>query len=635
MKFILMCGGFGKRMNDYSLPKPLNYINGKHMIEYIINNIPSDEVYIIYNIYLQIFNFEEIVKNLFKTKNIYFSVVDYSTRGAVETAYVGINNFNFDNLESIVFLDNDNIHNFKNFPKNLNENFISYSINNDKTKTNYSFISIENDVITKIAEKNKISDNYCCGMYGFKNIDVFNKYAKNILLENLKTSNEFYFSKIYELMIKNIEKIVLIYIEKTNHIGSYNELNNTLVNEELSSFITNNKLRICFDIDNTLFTYPSIPNDYTSVKPLYKMIYLLNKLKEEGHYIILHTARRMKTHDNNVGKVIKDIAVVTIDTLNKYNVSYDELIFGKPLADIYIDDRSINPYINNISYFGIFNISNGDFINNKVKNNKYNFIEKKNDIVVKKGDLKMLKGEIYFYKNIPESLSRYFTKLNNLKINENNSICEFEIGYINAIPLYFLHKNNLITPKIIDNLFSILDELHNTKHEITINEKNIHNSYFKKLEYRFNTTDYFFEDSQEVYDKIILDLKKYYSPKIAGVIHGDFWFSNIMLDYSDNYKFIDMKGQVDNILTLNGDIYYDYGKMYKSILGYDLYLNDCKINNDYLSNLKNYFLEKCKEKNLNIEYLNAVTKSLIFGVFHAIDEVECKIRIWNFLKTLL
>jgi len=137
MKFILMCGGFGKRMNDYSLPKPLNYINGKHMIEYIINNIPSDEVYIIYNIYLQIFNFEEIVKNLFKTKNIYFSVVDYSTRGAVETAYVGINNFNFDNLESIVFLDNDNIHNFKNFPKNLNENFISYSINNDKTKTNY------------------------------------------------------------------------------------------------------------------------------------------------------------------------------------------------------------------------------------------------------------------------------------------------------------------------------------------------------------------------------------------------------------------------------------------------------------------------------------------------------------------
>ena len=254
---------------------------------------------------------------------------------------------------------------------------------------------------------------------------------------------------------------------------------------------------------------------------------------------------------------------------------------------------------------------------------------------MKKGDLKILKGEIYFYKNIPESLSRYFTTLNNLKINENDSTGEFDMGYINAIPLYFLHKNNLITPKIIDNLFTILHELHNAKHEITINENNIYNNYFKKLEDRFNKTDYFFKDSQEVYDKIILGLKKNYSPKIAGVIHGDFWFSNIMLEYSDSYKFIDMKGQVDNILTLNGDIYYDYGKMYKSILGYGLYLNDCKINDEYLSNLKKYFLEKCEEKKLNIAYLDSITKSLIFGVFHAIDEVECKIRIWNFLKKIL
>jgi len=202
--------------------KPLNYINGRHMIEYIINNIPSDEIYIIYNIYLQNFNFEEIVKNLFRTKKIYFSVVEYLTRGIVETAYVGMSNFVFDvdvdvnNSESIVFLDNENIITINNFPIKLNENFISYSINNYNTNTNYSFISIENDIITKIEEEQKISDNYCCGMYGFKNVDIFNKYAKNVLFENLKTSNEFCFSKIYELMIKNMEKIIPVYIEKIN-----------------------------------------------------------------------------------------------------------------------------------------------------------------------------------------------------------------------------------------------------------------------------------------------------------------------------------------------------------------------------------------------------------------------------------
>jgi GTP:adenosylcobinamide-phosphate guanylyltransferase len=50
MKYILLCGGVGSRYNKYSLPKPLNYIEGKHMIEFIIENIPSDEIYIVYNI---------------------------------------------------------------------------------------------------------------------------------------------------------------------------------------------------------------------------------------------------------------------------------------------------------------------------------------------------------------------------------------------------------------------------------------------------------------------------------------------------------------------------------------------------------------------------------------------------------
>ena len=629
-----MCGGIGKRMNNYSLPKPLNYINGKYMIEIIIDNIPSEEIYIIYNIYLKEFNFEEIVINLFKTKKIHFCIIDYLTRGAVETAFIGINNFNFKNNESIVFLDNDNIYELSDINRNLstlNENFICYSINCDENKKNYSFIKIENEKVIEIAEKNKISNNYCCGIYGFKNVDVFNFYAKKILLGNLKTSNEFYFSKTYELILENNETIIPILIEKTLHIGSLNELNDGI---NLIKF--DNKLRICFDIDNTLFTYPSIPNDYTSVKPIYKMINLLSQLKKQGHYIILHTARRMKTHNYNVGKVIKDIAVTTIETLDIYNIEYDEIIFGKPLADIYIDDRSINPYINDISYFGIFDENSCEFINNKANNNKHNEIKKNNNQITKTGKKNFLKGEINFYKSLPPcSISKYFCKFFDYCIEDNKEKCSFKIEYINAIPLYFLHKIQLITTHIIDNLFKILDEIHSEKYEININEINISNNYFKKLENRFNNKDYFFEDANSVYQKIIEDLKNNYSPKLVEIIHGDFWFQNILLDYNDEYKLIDMKGQVDNILTLNGDIYYDYGKMYQSILGYDLYLNDCHINNDYLLNLQNYFLNKCKEKGLNINYLKSVTNSLIFGVFHSIESNETKLRIWDFLKSNL
>jgi capsule biosynthesis phosphatase len=622
MKYVIMCGGMGKRCNNYSLPKPLNYFNGKHMIEYVIESIPSDEIYIIYNLFLEQFNFEEIIINLFKEKKIFFSKIDYLTRGAVETAYSGLKKFNMEG-ESLLFLDNDNLHVFPNL-NDVSKNFIGYG--KDYHKTNYSFITIHNNNIINIEEKNKISDDYCCGIYGFSNVETFNKYAEQLFELNLKTKNEFYFSQLYKLLIKNKEKIFPILIEKTNHIGSYEEIIN---NKEGYSI---KKLRICFDLDNTLVTYPTIPNDYSSVKPIQKNVELLNKLKNMGHEIIIYTARRMKTHNNNVGRVIKDIALITIQCLEKFDIPYDELIFGKPLADIYIDDRALNPYVNNISLFGIFN-DNEEYIPNKIANNKYNSIKKSDNVVTKEGPQKFLKGEIYFYQNIPPSLQVYFPTLRNYeKIKEKIFI---SMDYVEGIPLFYLYKNKLITKKIIDDLFIILDKFHKSEIVVNINDENVKNNYFKKLENRFAIkNDYWFEDAQIVYNDIIKELNDNYNPKIVGIIHGDFWFSNIILDYADNYKCIDMKGQVDDILTLNGDLYYDYGKFYQSVLGYDLVLNNIDIDHEYTSFIEEYFLYKCKEIKLDTVFLKSVTKSLIFGTIHSISDYESKNRVWSFLKSI-
>ena len=76
MKYVILCGGIGKRCNNYSLPKPLNYVNCKHMIEYVIESLPADEIYIIYNGFLELFNFEEIIINLFKDKRFFFSKIE-------------------------------------------------------------------------------------------------------------------------------------------------------------------------------------------------------------------------------------------------------------------------------------------------------------------------------------------------------------------------------------------------------------------------------------------------------------------------------------------------------------------------------------------------------------------------------
>ena len=622
MNYILLCGGIGNRCSGYSLPKPLNYINGKHMVEYIIENIPSNNIYIIYNVFLDTYNFREIIINKFKTRTIHFARVDYLTRGALETAYIGIKQFDIPTSENIVFLDNDNIHSLAELT-NQNTDFIGYNIDTTD-KTSFSFITMEGTTIINIEEKVKISNNYCCGIYGFKNKDSFLQDAFDIIKSNDKTKHEFYFSQLYKYKIKQKQNIVPILITKTTHIGSVAEIitNNTILHKK--------PLRICFDLDNTLVTYPTIPNDYTSVKPVINTINTLKQLKHDGHTIIIHTARRMLTYGGNVGKVIKDIALTTINTLEQFGIPYDELIFGKPIADIYIDDRAINPYVNNISWFGLF-VNNSVFIPNKVVNNKYNTITLKDDIITKVGPERFMKGELYFYQNIPQSIISFFPKM--IDYNKIDDNIQIMTEYISGIPLFFLYKNRFITNKIIDELFHILQRFHGDDSiQIVVTAEKVKQNYIDKLMNRFNPIDYPFEDAKQVLDSIISDLKTNYDAKITGLIHGDFWFSNILLLYNDEYKCIDMKGIVYDTLTMNGDIYYDYGKLYQSIIGYDLMLNKCEIDKEYIQTMKQYFLHKCHEIGLNIHYLTAVTKSLIFGTMHFIDETRIDKRdIWEFI----
>ena len=197
-----------------------------------------------------------------------------------------------------------------------------------------------------------------------------------------------------------------------------------------------------------------------------------------------------------------------------------------------------------------------------------------------------------------------------------------------------MYKNFLLTERNIDELFVILQKIH-CQNTITIQNENIHNNYFKKLKERFNENEYFFDDAQQVFDDVIHDLSQNYAPDIVGMIHGDFWFSNIILDYNDRYRLIDMRGQIDGVLTMNGDKYYDYGKMYQSILGYDLVLNGCDIDSRYLSSIRDIFLSYCIDLKLDIVYLTAVTRSLMLGTIYFIEDQATKMRVWEFIKQSL
>lgn len=94
-------------------------------------------------------------------------------------------------------------------------------------------------------------------------------------------------------------------------------------------------MRICFDLDNTLCT----GKPYAEAKPYAWAAPLLESLKEKGYTIIIYTARNMNTYNGNIGLVNKNIGMLTFSQLDRWGFKYDEIYFGKPSADIYIDDK--------------------------------------------------------------------------------------------------------------------------------------------------------------------------------------------------------------------------------------------------------------------------------------------------------
>ncbi len=49
----------------------------------------------------------------------------------------------------------------------------------------------------------------------------------------------------------------------------------------------------------------------------------------------------MATCESNLGKVMKNIGKLTLEWLDRYEIEYDEIYFGKPNAQIYLDDRAL------------------------------------------------------------------------------------------------------------------------------------------------------------------------------------------------------------------------------------------------------------------------------------------------------
>lgn len=627
MHVIILCGGSGTRLSDYSLPKPLNMIHGVPSISHCLRNIPSEvtTLHFIVAPHLAKFNFEEIVKNLFKQKKCIIHWLPYFSRGPIESAWLGTVDFP-ETDESIVFLDNDVVYSFPpGFFSTSNSAFLGYAKDTTGSEA-YSFLTIKDTYIMQIKEKKRISDDFCCGVYGFKNITQFRELAKDIMNSPVKC--ELYMSTIYELCIQKGISVKSIFFEgDIYHIGSLKELKSSW------NILDKKKMRVCFDLDNTLVTYPDIPGDYTTVRPITKMIEIARKMKAEGHTIIIHTARRMETHKNNVGAVIRDIGLLTFNTLETFNIPYDELLFGKPIADIYIDDRAVNPYRESIDSMGYIHEETIKPMN-MLSGNKYNTISVYNDSVKKSGPTEFMRGEINFYEHIPRdsAITSYFPLYRGS--HKGVDLSHLTIEYIKGVSFYTLFKNTLISEHHLRQLCEFMDILHSAPGEIPSVE-DMKANYIDKLKRRFEVkNDYPFSDAEEI-QSMCLNRLDSYIPSGVGIIHGDLWFSNVLIDFSGSIKCIDMKGQVNGKLTLGGDKLYDYGKIYQSLLGYDAILYGDIIPELYRKKMVAIFLCEIQKRSICIKDITAIAISLIIGTLHSIDTIDAKQRVWEFIRSLI
>ena len=103
---------------------------------------------------------------------------------------------------------------------------------------------------------------------------------------------------------------------------------------------------IVMDIDGTLCEIKSKEQSYLDVIPKFNILEKLNKMKQEGFYIILYTSRQMRTYDGNIGKINANTGKILFQWLEKYNIPFNEIYFGKPWCGkkgFYVDDKAIRP----------------------------------------------------------------------------------------------------------------------------------------------------------------------------------------------------------------------------------------------------------------------------------------------------
>ena len=349
-------GGIGSRFQKegYKYPKPFVRVLGKEMILWVVDSLKlrkEDSLVVVYNpSFLDMRELMEMVVQ--HVPGTILVELPGPTRGAAETVRIGLEGLSASQrsrptmlVDGDAFYTVDIVSMYRAISDKAGG---SFCFRDTQPKPIYSYVTVGSDgkQITSIKEKVKISDWANTGCYCFRDGQQLLKYCAQIiergetqLSQDMK--GEFYTSGVIKAMLDDGERFEALVLDKEamHVLGTPAQLK-----DFCRSWPKPTAYRVCFDLDNTLFGPPEVSGDYSTCRPIPRAVRMCRHLKQMGHHIILHTARRMRTHGANVGAVVADVGAVTIQSLQDAGIEYDELHFGKPWAQFYIDDCGVNAY---------------------------------------------------------------------------------------------------------------------------------------------------------------------------------------------------------------------------------------------------------------------------------------------------
>jgi NDP-sugar pyrophosphorylase family protein len=244
MQIIIPMSGIGKRFIEagYVEPKPLIVVEGKPIIEHIVNLFPKDANYLFIcnDKHLNETNMRETLKRIVPTCEI-FEVSVKNRKGPVD-AVMQAKHLIDDNDEVIVsYCDYGTQWNYNNFINDAHQHnadgsiacytgFHPHMLGSD----NYAFVQEKNMNMVKIQEKkpfteNKMNEYASNGTYYFKNGMIVKKYFQQLVDKNISTNGEFYVSMVYNLLAEDGLLTRIFKIEKMLQWGTPKDLQEYLV----------------------------------------------------------------------------------------------------------------------------------------------------------------------------------------------------------------------------------------------------------------------------------------------------------------------------------------------------------------------------------------------------------------------